>query len=151
MKLNALKWLSVVLVAALAACGKGEPTVDATPSPAPVETPAPAPAPEPEPEPAAPVATEAEAAPEASNVDIGKSVFGKTCSLCHATGVAGAPRVGDKEDWGPRIAQGKDVLYQHSIEGYNGDKGAMPARGGAPSLSDDEMKAAVDYLVSQSQ
>lgn len=59
--------------------------------------------------------------------------------------------MGDQEDWAPRIAQGKDVLYQHSIEGYSGDKGAMPARGGAPSLSDDEMKAAVDYLVSQSQ
>lgn len=70
--------------------------------------------------------------------------------MCHAAGVAGAPKPGDKADWGPRIAQGKDVLYKHALEGFNGAKGSMPARGGAPSLSDDDIKAAVDFMADQS-
>ena len=113
----------------LSACGKND-------APAPAAPPAPAPAAQ------AP-------APQAENA-LGKSVYGKTCALCHAAGVAGAPKPGDKEDWGPRIAQGKDTLYKHAIEGYNGAKGAMPARGGAASLSDDEVKAAVDFMAGQS-
>jgi cytochrome c5 len=80
----------------------------------------------------------------------GKSVYGKTCAMCHAAGVAGAPKPGDKEDWGPRIAQGKDTLYKHAIEGFTGAKGMMPARGGASSLSDDDVKAAVDFMADQS-
>ena len=85
-----------------------------------------------------------------ANADAGKGVYNKTCALCHAAGVAGAPKPGDKDDWGPRIAQGKDTLYKHAIEGFTGAKGVMPARGGASSLSDDEVKSAVDYMVSQS-
>jgi cytochrome c5 len=81
----------------------------------------------------------------------GKSVFSKTCSLCHAVGAAGAPKPGDHADWGPRIAQGMDVLYKHALEGFTGAKGVMPARGGAATLSDDEVKAAVDYMVAQSK
>jgi cytochrome c5 len=65
--------------------------------------------------------------------------------------VAGAPKPGDKEEWAPRIAQGNDVLYKHAIEGFTGEKGMMPARGAGASLSDDEVKAAVDYMVSLSQ
>ncbi|MBS0316947.1 MAG: cytochrome c5 family protein, partial [Proteobacteria bacterium] len=53
-------------------------------------------------------------------------------------------------DWGPRIAQGKDVLYKHALEGFTGAKGTMPARGANPSLTDDEVKAAVNYMVDQS-
>jgi len=114
---------------ALTACGKSE-----TPA-APPATQAAAPAPAP--------------APAAENT-LGKSVFGKACALCHAAGVAGAPKPGDKDDWGPRIAQGKDVLYKHALEGFTGAKGMMPARGGNASLSDDEVKAAVDYMADQS-
>ena len=80
----------------------------------------------------------------------GKSVYNKTCALCHGAGVAGAPKPGDKADWGPRIAQGKDTLYKHAIEGFTGAKGMMPARGGAASLSDADVKAAVDYMADQS-
>lgn len=71
--------------------------------------------------------------------------------MCHAAGVAGAPKPGDKENWAPRIAQGTETLYKHSIEGYTGNSSMMPARGGNPKLTDDEMKAAVDFMVAQSK
>lgn len=131
----------------LAACG--EKTATPTPAPAPAPTPvAPAPAETPPPAPAA----QAAAAPVAVADDNakGKSVYNKTCALCHGAGVAGAPKVGDKADWGPRIAQGKDTLYKHAIEGFTGAKGMMPARGGGSSLSDDDVKAAVDFMADQS-
>lgn len=118
--------LLLICSAALVACGKPE-------APAAVATPA-----------------VVAAAPVAENT-IGKSVFGKTCALCHASGAAGAPKPGNKDEWGPRIAQGNDTLYKHALEGFTGAKGAMPARGGNASLSDDEVKAAVDYMVSLSK
>ncbi len=119
-----------LLAGLLAACGKTEhPTPAAAPAPAPVAT-APAPA------------TQADTAR-------GAAVFKNTCAMCHQTGVAGAPKLGDKADWAPRIAQGPDLLYKHATEGFSGDKGAMPAKGGNPSLSDAEVKAAVDYIVEQ--
>ena len=136
--------LTMALAAAtllLAACGKNE-----APAPAPAPAPAAAPAAE---APAATPAPAPAAAPVAENT-AGKSVYGKTCAMCHAAGVAGAPKPGDKEDWGPRIAQGKDTLYKHAIEGFTGAKGMMPARGGASSLSDDDVKAAVDFMADQS-
>lgn len=80
----------------------------------------------------------------------GKRVFDKTCGLCHGAGTGGAPRPGDVANWAPRIAQGKAVLYQHALEGFNGPQGYMPPRGGA-TLSDTEVKAGVDYLVAMSQ
>ncbi|MBH9578427.1 c-type cytochrome [Inhella proteolytica] len=127
--------LALVAAAALSACGKQE---QAAAPAAPAATPAPAAAPAPAP------------APAADN-ELGKSVFNKTCALCHSAGVAGAPKPGDKSDWGPRIAQGNDTLYKHAIEGFNGAKGAMPARGGGASLTDEQVKAAVDYMVNQSK
>ena len=90
------------------------------------------------------------AAPAAENT-VGKTIYGKTCSMCHAANVAGAPKPGDKADWAPRIAQGMDVLYKHALEGFTGAKGQMPARGGAANLSDDDVKATVDYMVAQSR
>lgn len=121
----------------LAACGKSDAPATTTasePTPAAVtEAPAPAPA----------------SAPTAENT-VGKSVYGKTCAMCHAAGVAGAPKPGDKADWAPRIAQGKDILYKHAMEGFTGSKGVMPARGGSTTLTDDEVKAAVDYMADQS-
>lgn len=142
-----------ILVAAsmavvLAACDKPE---SAAPAAAPATAPAPvaaAPAAA-TPQVTTPAAAPVAAAPAANAV--GKSVYGKTCALCHAAGVAGAPKPGDKEAWAPRIAQGNDVLYKHAIEGFTGEKGMMPARGTGASLSDDEVKAAVDYMVSLSQ
>jgi cytochrome c5 len=96
----------------------------------------------------APAAPAAPAEPAAS--EQGKSIYNKTCALCHGVGAAGAPKPGDKADWEPRIAQGTDVLYKHALDGFTGAKGVMPARGGAAALKDDEVKAAVDYMVAQS-
>jgi cytochrome c5 len=74
----------------------------------------------------------------------GKAVYDKTCMACHAAGVAGAPKAGDKAAWEPRLKQGMEALYATSLKG----KGAMPPKGGAVQLSDAEVKAAVDYMVS---
>jgi cytochrome c5 len=68
---------------------------------------------------------------------------------CHGTGVAGAPKLGDKADWMPRLTQGKQVLYEHAIKGYTGAKGVMPPKGGATNLSDEEVRAAVDFMVAR--
>jgi cytochrome c5 len=98
----------------------------------------------------APAAPAAAPAPVVENT-VGKSVFGKVCAMCHAAGVAGSPKPGDKADWGPRIAQGMDVLNKHAIEGFTGAKGQMPARGASTTLTDDEVKAAVAFMVDQSR
>ncbi|QPF74000.1 cytochrome c5 family protein [Roseateles sp. DAIF2] len=124
--------LPLAAAALLAACGRAEdqaanpPTHAAEPVPAAAAVPAPENA-------------------------LGKTVYGKTCAMCHAAGVAGAPKPGDKGDWGPRIAQGIETLHKHALEGFTGDKGMMPARGGGSGLSDDEVKAAVDFMVAQSR
>ena len=125
----------LMLVLGLAACGD-------KPAGAPAASTAPA---APAAAPAAPEAAPAPA-PVAENA-VGKKVYGSTCALCHAAGVAGAPKPGDKADWGPRIAQGNDTLYKHALEGFTGAKGMMPARGGGASLTDDEVNAAVDHMV----
>lgn len=145
--------LALSFAAWLTACGqKEEPATEAA-APAPA-TEAAAPAAE-APAAEAPAAPEA-AAPAAAGTAVasteqGKSVFNKVCALCHGVGAAGAPIPGNKDDWGPRIAQGMDMLYKHAMEGFTGAKGAMPARGGNPKLTDDEVKAAVDHMVSLSQ
>lgn len=73
----------------------------------------------------------------------GKSAYDATCKVCHASGVAGAPKLGDKAAWAPRVKTGKDALYASALKG----KGAMPPKGGNTALSDDAVKAAVDYLL----
>lgn len=78
----------------------------------------------------------------------GESVYKNACAVCHAPGVAGAPRLEDRADWAPRIAQGADVLYSHAINGFQGQKGVMPPKGGNMGLSDQDVRAAVDYMVS---
>src|SRR3989344_5392924 len=75
---------------------------------------------------------------------------GRRSDLGHTAGGAGAPKPGDKADWGPRIAQGKDTMYKHAIEGFTGAKGMMPAKGGSANLTDAEVKAAVDYMADKS-
>lgn len=87
------------------------------------------------------------AAPNLSNLTIGHMVYKGTCSICHKTGLNGAPRLGKKKDWEPRLAQGNEVLYARAINGYRGSKGSMPSRGSNPRLSDAEIRAAVDYIV----
>jgi cytochrome c5 len=94
--------------------------------------------------PAAPVA--AAAAPVALSADAGKKVFDTACVACHGAGIAGAPKMGDKAAWAPRVKQGAAVLYAHAIQGFQGKAGVMPPKGGAP-VSDDEVKAAVDFMV----
>lgn len=147
---NTYLGLLLVCSAVLTACGKPEATAPATAASAATPTTTTAPTTTPTPTPATTVTAAAPQAEQAENA-VGKSVFGKTCAMCHAAGVAGAPKPGDKADWGPRIAQGNDVLYKHALEGFNGAKGAMPARGGSPALKDDEVKAAVDFMVAQSR
>jgi cytochrome c5 len=73
----------------------------------------------------------------------GEQAYTKVCSACHALGINGAPKIGDHAAWGPRIAQGKEALYSHAIEG----KGVMPPRGGT-TWPDATMRMAVDYIVS---
>ena len=122
-------FLATLSFTLLASCGQTE-------APAPAAAPAPVIAPAP--------------APVAENT-VGKSVFGKVCAMCHAVGAGGAPKPGDKADWGPRIAQGNDILYKHALEGFNGAKGQMPARGANAALTDDEVKAGVNYMADQAR
>jgi len=74
----------------------------------------------------------------------GKAVYDKTCVACHATGVANAPKLGDKAAWAPRVATGQAALVASVMKG----KGAMPPKAGAASLKDDEIAAAVDFMLS---
>ncbi len=87
-------------------------------------------------------AAPAAAAPAAASSDAGKKIYDSACTACHGTGVAGAPKLGDKAAWGPRIAAGMDSLMNSTLKG----KGAMPPRG-ASSASDDDLRHAVEYMV----
>ena len=77
----------------------------------------------------------------------GEAIYASVCKACHETGVAGAPKTGDKAAWAPRIASGMAAMLKSAANG----KGAMPARGGAPDLSDDELKAAVAFLTGKAK
>ena len=78
-----------------------------------------------------------------------ESDYNTTCAACHNLGVAGALRLGDYEAWKDRIAQGNKTLYDHAINGYTGASGVMPPKGGFIDLSDNKVKAIVEYMVSQ--
>jgi cytochrome c5 len=87
-----------------------------------------------------------------ATVMTGPQVYNAACIVCHQPpGLSGAPPTGDAAAWAPRIAQGTDTLYQHALQGYQGANGYMPPKGGRVDLSDDEIRAAVDYLVEQSR
>ncbi|PID49651.1 MAG: cytochrome c5 family protein [Proteobacteria bacterium] len=75
----------------------------------------------------------------------GETVYRSLCFSCHDMGIVGAPKLGDKEAWAPRIAAGIDTLYASSIKGKN----AMPPKGGNPALTDEQVKASVDWMVEQ--
>jgi cytochrome c5 len=77
----------------------------------------------------------------------GEEVYKQACVACHGAGVAGAPKVGDAAAWKARIAQGADTLHKHAIQGFQGQAGFMPPKGGAVQLSDKSVMNAVDYMV----
>jgi cytochrome c5 len=82
----------------------------------------------------------------------GPQVYNAACNVCHGSGVGGAPIVGDTAEWETRIAQGSDVLYDHAINGFSGEAATpMLPKGGRVDLSDQEVRDAVDYMVSESQ
>lgn len=129
---------------------------DAVVETAPAETPTPvtkpaieAPAPAVPPASPAPVAAAPAAVPSPTVADLvhGQTIYRQACAFCHDKGVAGAPKTGDAAAWTARIAQGMDTLYAVAIKG----KGAMPAKGGNPALSETDVKAAVDFMIAQSR
>lgn len=92
------------------------------------------------------VAAAPAASTEAGAGKSGEQVYNSACVACHASGVAGAPKVGDKAAWEARLAQGMDALLNVSIKG----KGAMPPKGGNASLSDEELKSAIEHMLKKS-
>lgn len=130
----------VASVLTLTACGNSSdekasenPTPPPATVPSPTETPAPA----------------NTATATASNGN-GEKVYQASCRVCHDTGNLNSPRIGDKTAWQSRIAQGKDVLYSHAINGFTGKSGTMPPRG-TSTAPDADIKSAVDYMVAKSQ
>ncbi len=88
----------------------------------------------------------------AERLQEGWRVFNRTCTVCHWPGVGGAPMVGDKKAWEQRIAGGMQRLYTHAIAGFDGASGKrMPARGGIWNLTDEQVRAAVDFMVHNSK
>jgi cytochrome c5 len=81
----------------------------------------------------------------------GTAAYQSACVACHGAGIAGAPKVGDKSAWGPRIAQGKATLYKHALEGFQGKTGVMPPKGGQAAWPDDLIKQTVDHMVELNQ
>ncbi|NHZ65572.1 c-type cytochrome [Massilia genomosp. 1] len=138
--------LSLLMLAALAACGDKAPApAAATPESAPASaaiTPAPAP-----PSAAAPAAAPAPAAPSAAVLAAGEKIYTASCASCHAAAVMGAPKLGDQPSWTPRIAKGVEVLYASAMNGFK----MMPPRGGNAALKDEEIKSVVDFMVSKAQ
>jgi cytochrome c5 len=79
----------------------------------------------------------------------GKTIFGNLCTTCHSNAATGAPVITDKGAWAPRVAQGLDTLVKHATDGFQGSKGLMPAKGGNPALTDAQVKATVEWMLSQ--
>lgn len=78
-----------------------------------------------------------------SQASDGKEIYNQNCAMCHAAGLANAPKFGNKADWEPRVKAGKDALVQAALKGKN----AMPAKGGNPKLTDEQVAAAVEFMV----
>lgn len=99
----------------------------------------------------APAAPAGEAPVVAAAPADGKSTYETVCAVCHGGGIAGAPKVGDKAAWAPRIAQGLPTLEKHAIGGFQGKTGVMPAKGGRVELSDELIRATVAHMVELSR
>lgn len=137
------KFLPFIIVIALAACGQKAATTETASAPVAVVVAPPAaevPA-------TAPVATTGPAPVKASAADLakGEKIFGATCLACHGAGVMGAPKLADKAAWEPRMAKGHATLYASAMDGFK----TMPPKGGNMMLKEDEVKAAVDYMLSK--
>ncbi|RXK87702.1 cytochrome c5 family protein [Chlorobaculum sp. 24CR] len=99
---------------------------------------------QPKTEAAAPAAAPAPAAtPLDPALAAGKEAYDASCAMCHDSGMMNAPKPGDKAAWEPRLAKGMDTVMKNTIEGLNG----MPAKGGHPELTDEQLKGAVDYMI----
>jgi len=85
--------------------------------------------------------------PAAATQSDGSKVYQTVCVACHGSGLVGAPKLGDKAAWKPRLAQGLATLHEHAVKGIR----AMPPKGGNASLSDGDVRAAVDYMVGRSK
>jgi cytochrome c5 len=94
-----------------------------------------------------PAASAAPAQVAVTGADGAKTIYGSSCAACHDSGAAGAPKLGDKAAWTVRIKAGKESLYNSALKGKN----AMPPKGGNASLSDEDVKQVVDYMVTQAQ
>lgn len=140
--MKALTFLPLALALVLAGCGQKTPPAAETAPAAPAPEVAAAPA---APAPAAPAAAPAAAAAATGDLVKGEQVYAANCLSCHGAGVLGAPKFGDKAMWGPRIAQGIDTLHTHALNGIR----MMPPKGGNATLKDEDVKAAVDYMVSK--
>ena len=79
----------------------------------------------------------------------GKTIFGNLCQTCHTNAATGAPLITDKAAWAPRVALGAETLIKHATEGFTGSKGMMPAKGGNPSLTNEQVKATVEWMLTQ--
>jgi cytochrome c5 len=109
------------------------------------EAPPPAETPEPAAEPEAPQAAADKPADTQTASADGQKIYQASCQACHVAGVAGAPKLGDKDAWAPRIAKGNDALLSSVKNGFN----AMPPMGGCMSCSDEDLRAAIEYMVGQ--
>jgi cytochrome c5 len=87
----------------------------------------------------------------AYSIVVGKAVYTANCAVCHKDGIAGAPKLGNKTAWAPRIKQGVAVLISKSIKGFQGKVGVMPPKGGNVQLTDQQIGDAVYYIVSESK
>ena len=124
------------------------PPAEATPAePAPAEAVPAAPAPAEAPPEAATAPAPAAQAASGGDAAAGKAVFNGTCASCHTTGVAGAPKLGDKAAWAPRIAKGEAALMETIHKG----KGAMPPRGACSTCSEQDLRNALAYMLQQSR
>ena len=93
------------------------------------------------------------AIPEIEQFDLnrGEAIYKTVCITCHQSGIVGAPKLGDKTNWAPRLTQGIETLFTHSLHGFKGNTGIMPPKGGQLQVPNDDIKAAVAYMISQVQ
>ncbi len=140
------------IVGWLTACSEEQPGQPPTPQTAPPATAPSEPQMAPTPTPP-PVKSEGGGASGGGGTQVaqGQQVYKNTCAACHDMGVAGAPKLGDKAAWGPRIAQGEQVLLRHAKEGFQGKTGFMPPKGGNAALTDEQLRASIAYMVSKSK